>query len=163
MFLKERRDGTIKGQASYGSSKSDATSPTVSNAALLIMSTIDNLEGRDMVIVDVHWAFLKTAMDEEVYMCIRGRLAELMVQTAPEIYQKYITVNSDNMPLIFVKLQNSLCGCLRSALLFYLKLVEYLESNGFNMNTYDPCMADTIINEKQFTITWHVACGTWTT
>jgi hypothetical protein len=43
-----------------------------------------------------------------------------------------------------------------SALLFYLKFVEDLESNEFTINPYDPCVANKIVNNKQFTITWHV-------
>jgi hypothetical protein len=61
-------------------------------------------------------------------MCIRGRLSELMVKTLPDIYRKYITVDSDNKPIIYLKLQKALYRCLRSALLFYLvKFVEDLE------------------------------------
>jgi hypothetical protein len=67
MFLKEKRDGTTKGRAcadgrkqQEGSTKSDATSPTVSLEAVLITSTIDTFEGRDIAIVDVPGAFLTT-------------------------------------------------------------------------------------------------------
>jgi hypothetical protein len=101
-------------------------------------------------------AFLTANMDEEVYMFMMGCLAELMVQTAPEIYRKYITVGSDNKPILYVKLQKALYGCLRSALLFYLKLVEDLESGWFEINPYDPCVANKIVNKKKITITWHV-------
>jgi hypothetical protein len=31
-----------------------------------------------------------------------------------------------------------------------------LEVNGFTLNPYDPCVANKMVNEKQFTITWHV-------
>jgi hypothetical protein len=89
-------------------------------------------------------------------MCIRGRLAELMDQMAPEIYRTYITVGRANKPILYVKLQNGFYGCLRRALLFYLKLVEYLESDGFKVNPYNPCVATKIVNDKQFKITWQV-------
>jgi hypothetical protein len=49
-----------------------------------------------------------------------------------------------------------LYGCLRSALFFYLKLLGDLEANGFVINPYDPCVANKMVNAKQFTITWHV-------
>jgi hypothetical protein len=163
MFLKEKRDGTIKGRAcadgrqqQEGSTKSDAMSPTVSFEAVLITYTIDAFEGRYVAIVDVPGAFLTADMDEEVYMCIRGLLAELMVQTSPGIYWKYITASSDNTPILYLKLQKALYGCLRSALLFYLKLVEDLESDGFKINSYDPYVANKVVNNKQFTITWHM-------
>jgi hypothetical protein len=85
-------------------------------------------------------------MDEEVIMLLRGRLAELMVKTAPNIYRKYITVDANNQPVIYVKLQKALYGCLRSALLFYLKFVGDIESQGFALNPYDPCVANKVIN-----------------
>jgi hypothetical protein len=163
MFLKEKRDGKIQGRACADgrkqrerSKKYDATSPTVSLESVLITSTIDAFEGRDVAIVDVHGAFLTADMYEEVIICIRGRLAELMVKTAPEIYRKYIYVGNDNMPVLYVKFIKALYGCLRSALLFYLKLVENLEWHGFKINLYDPCVANMMVNEKQFTITWQV-------
>jgi hypothetical protein len=80
-------------------------------------------------------------MDEEVFICIRGKLAELMVKTAPKIYIKYIYAGPDTKPVLHVKLQQALYGCLRSALLFYLKLLKDLERNGFEMNPYEPFVA----------------------
>jgi hypothetical protein len=163
VFLKEKRDGSIKGRACAngrkqreGSTKSDATSPTVALESVLITATIDAFEKREVAIVDVPGAYLMADMDEEVFMCLRGRLAELMVKTAPEIYQKYIYVGSDNKPVLYVKLQKALYGCLRSALLFYLKLLKDLEDRVFKLNPCGPCVANKVINGKQFTITWHV-------
>jgi hypothetical protein len=65
-------------------------------------------------------------------------------------------VGSDNKPVLHVKLQKALYGCLRSALLFYKKLLRDLEDLGFVVNPYDSCVANTTINGKKFTITWHV-------
>jgi hypothetical protein len=104
---------------------------------VLITATVDAFERREVVIVDVPGAYLTADMDEEVFMCLRGRLAELMVKTAREIYRKYIYVGSANKPVLYVKLQKALYGCLRSALLFYQKLLKDLEDNGFELNPYD--------------------------
>jgi hypothetical protein len=79
-----------------------------------------------------------------------------MVKTAPNIYRKYITVDAKDQPVLYVKLQKALYGCLRSALLFYLKFVGDIESQGFTINPYDPCIANKVINGKQFTVVWHV-------
>jgi hypothetical protein len=78
-----------------------------------------------------------------------------MVKAAPNIYRKFITLNANNQPILYVKLQKALYGCLRSALLFYEKIVGDLKSQGFEINPYDPCMADKIIKGEQFTMTWH--------
>jgi hypothetical protein len=126
MFLKEKRDGTIKGRACADGRKQRETavpgaetSPTVAVESVMITATIDAHEGRDVAVVDVPGAFLLADMDEYVLMTIKGRLAELMVKAAPNIYRKYITLDANNQPILYVKLQNALYGCLRSALLFY--------------------------------------------
>jgi hypothetical protein len=112
MFLKEKRDGTIKGRTCAdgrkqceGSTKSDATSPTVALESVLVTATIDVFERRDVAIVEVPGAFLAAAMDEEMIMCLRGRLAELMVKTAPNIYRKFISIDNKGNSILYVKLQ----------------------------------------------------------
>ena len=63
-------------------------------------------------------------------MVLKGRLAELMVLVAPNIYRKYITVDKRNTPIMYVKILKEF-GLLKSALLFFQKLVRDLEGNGF--------------------------------
>jgi hypothetical protein len=95
-------------------------------------------------------------MKEEVIMTIHGRLAELMVKAASNIYRKYNTIDANKQPILYVKLQKALYWCLRSALLFYEKLVGDLRSQGFELNPYGPCVANKTIAGNQFTLTWHV-------
>jgi hypothetical protein len=123
---------------------------------VLITATIKGFERRDVAIVDVPGSFLTADMDKEVTMCLRGRLAELMVKTAPNIYRKFISLDNEDNSILYVKLQKALYGCLRSALLFYLKLVKDLEMEGYELNPYDPCVANKIVAGTQFTVTWHV-------
>jgi hypothetical protein len=122
---------------------------------VLITATIESFEG-GVAVVDVPGALLSADVDEEVITTIRGRLAELMVKTAPKICRKYITLNANNKPVVCVKLQKATYGCLRSALLFYLKLAQDLESKDFEINPYDQCVANKMIYGKQFSVTWHV-------
>jgi hypothetical protein len=163
MFLKEKKDGSVKGRSCADGRKQrdsdvpmDATSPTVELELVLINATTDAFEGRNFAIIDVPGAFLSANMDKEVIMTIRGRLAELMAKAAPNIYIKYITIDANNQPILYVKLQKALYGCIRSALLFYQKLVGDLKSQGFELNPYDPCVANKMINGKRFTLTWNV-------
>ena len=79
MFLKEKRDGSIKGRACTDgrkqcetSTKSEATSPTVALESVLFTATIDAHEGRDVAIADIPGAFLTADMDEAVRMILRG-------------------------------------------------------------------------------------------
>ena len=59
-------------------------------------------------------------------------------------------------PVLYVRLQKAIYGCLKSTLLFYEKLVGDLEAYGFKINPYDPCVANNMIGGKQLTVCWHV-------
>ena len=58
--------------------------------------------------------------------------------------------------MIYVKMSKALYGMLESALWFYKKLKKDMEAYGFIINPYDPCVANSMINGKQMTVTWHV-------
>ena len=58
--------------------------------------------------------------------------------------------------MLYVKLLKAIYGLLRSALLFYNKLSGNLISQGFELNPYDPCVANKMVNGSQFTVLWHV-------
>ena len=45
---------------------------------------------------------------------------------------------------------------LRAALLFYKRFRSDLKDMGFEVNPYDPCVANKIVNGKQMTIYWHM-------
>jgi hypothetical protein len=113
-------------------------------------------ERRDVGCYDIPGAFIHADSDEDITMVLKGRLAKLMVQVAPNLYRKYILVDKRNTPILYVKIQKALYGLLRSALLFYQKLVGDLESDGFVLNPYDPCVANKEINGMQMTVCWHV-------
>ena len=101
-------------------------------------------------------SFLHDDLDEDITMVLKGRLAELMVQVAPNLYRKYISMDRKGMAILYMKMQKAMYGLLRSALLFYRKLVEDLVINGFKLNPYDSCVANKTVNGKQMTVCWHV-------
>ncbi len=76
---------------------------------------------------DIPGVFLHTDLDKDITMILKWRLAELMVQVAPNLYRKYISVNRRATAILYVKMQKVIYGLLRSALLFYMKLVADLE------------------------------------
>ena len=163
MFLKEKRDMSVKarmcadGRKQRGDwTKQETTSPTVSTEAVFITAVIDAHEERDVACFDIPGAFLHADSDEDITMILKGRLAELMVKVAPNLYRKYISVDAKGSAILYVKMQKAIYGLLRSALLFYTKLVSDLESNGFKLNPYDPCVANKMIDGTQMTVCWHV-------
>ena len=163
LFLTKKRCGRIKSrfcadgsvQRKY-TAKEDATSPTVITDSIFITGAIEAHEGREVMVMDLPGAFLHADNDEETYMLLKGQLAELMAKIEPSLYRPYIFTNSKGESMLYVRMQKALYGMLRSALLFYLKLVEDLRKYGFKLNPYDPCVANATINGSQMTVTWHV-------
>eukprot|EP00956_Cyclotella_meneghiniana_P028301 scaffold65295_cov71-Cyclotella_meneghiniana.AAC.14 len=163
IFLTEKRCGRVKTRACVNGNpqreyipKENAASPTVMNDSVMITSAIDAHENRHVVTLDIPGAFLHADLDEEVIMLLRGQLAELMVKIDPQLYGPYLTKNKKGESILYVKMLKAMYGLLRSALLFYLKLVKDLTDFGFTMNPYDPCVANKMVNGKQLTVAWHV-------
>ena len=77
------------------------------------------------------------------------------MKVAPEIYRNYVVLER-GQSVLYVELQKALYGMLKSALLFYRKLRKDLESVGFVVNPYDPCVANFQQNGSQLTVVWHV-------
>ena len=95
LFLKEKRTGDVKGRARINGapqrayiSKEEATLPTVSTESTFITATIAAAEKRKVRCYDVPSAFVNTDVDEDVIMVLKGYLADMMVQIAPETYRK---------------------------------------------------------------------------
>jgi hypothetical protein len=138
IFLKEKRDQSVKAQICVDEqgqqgdwSKQDTTSPTVLTKSVFITTVINVHKGRDLTCFDIPGAFLHADSDEDIIMILKGRLAKLMVQVAPNLYRKYISVDRKRKAILYMKMQKAIYGLLRSALLFYKKLVSDLESSGF--------------------------------
>ncbi len=45
---------------------------------------------------------------------------------------------------------------MKSALLFYRKLIKELKEMGFEINPYNPCAANKVVNGTHITVRWHV-------
>ena len=118
--------------------KSNAASPTVSTDGFLINCAIYGYENRDVAVADIPGAFLNTDNPDYVLMCLIGKLAEMMVRVDPKLYRKYVLTSAKGEPILYVKLNKALYGWLKSALLFYKKLVGELEYMGFKLNPYNP-------------------------
>jgi hypothetical protein len=68
--------------------KQDTTSPTVATELAFITAVIDAHKGHNVACFDIPGAFLHTDIYEDITMVLKGRLAELMVQVAPNLYRK---------------------------------------------------------------------------
>ena len=125
MFLKEKRDGTIKARGCANgrsqheyTTKAETSSPTVSLEAMMMSCAIDAKEGRHVAVIDIPRAFPHADMEDDIHMLLEGTIAELIVKLDPTLYRKYIWENKQGKPMLYVKLRKALYGTLQAALLF---------------------------------------------
>jgi hypothetical protein len=158
MFVKRKRNNVLKSRFVANGSMQirslaaiDPSSPTVSTEALFISAAIDAMEQRQMATVDVEGAYLHCKMVGEVFMRIDKVIADIMLQIDPT-YDKYRLPDGS----IVVILEKALYGCIESAKLFYENISKVLLDFGFTKNSYDLCVFNKEMYEKQCTVVIHV-------
>ncbi|KAI2512474.1 Reverse transcriptase (RNA-dependent DNA polymerase) [Fragilaria crotonensis] len=167
IFLVEKRDGTIKGRTCANGStqreymdREEAASPTAMTESIIITGVIDAKQCRDIMTADIPNAFVQTDIDkkeigERIIMKIRGPLVDMLLELSYETYAPYVVYEGSNK-VLYVAMEKALYGMLQSSLLYYKKFRKDIESIGFVVNPYDPCVANRTVNGKQHTVTWHV-------
>ena len=110
--------------------------------------------------MDIPNAFVQTAVpqgkiDEKIIMKLRGALVDMLIDIRPGKYEEFI-VYERNQKVLYVKMLKALYGMLKASILYYKKFRTDIESIGYLVNPVDACVANTIINGKQHTLTWHV-------
>ena len=167
IFLVEKRDGQIKGRTvANGNSqrpytaKVDTASPTVLTESIMLTAVIEAKEERDVMTADIPNAFVQTDVDakqpgERIIMKIKGVLVDMLVALDPDLYGPNVTIEHGEKVLYVVVLK-AIYGMLQSSLLYYKKFRADIESIGFVVNPYDPCVANRVVNDQQHTLTWHV-------
>ena len=96
MFLKQKRDASIKGRGCTDGrkqrdwmTKEHTASPTVANQALTLSCMIDVKEGRDVATADIPGAFLQTKYNKgDTHIRIDGPMLDLLTQIYPSLYRK---------------------------------------------------------------------------
>jgi hypothetical protein len=167
MFLKEKRDGSLKGGRTVAGgnkqrdyiSKEDSSSPTVATEAVLLSCIVDAKEGRDAAVIDIPNVFIQMRVEDEGDMAIiniRGVCVDILVQIAHGVYKSYIMTDKKGTKQLLVQCQNALYGTMVASLLYYHKFTKSLTSVGFEINPYDPCVANKIVDGTQMTICFHV-------
>jgi hypothetical protein len=165
IFLVQKDDGRIKARTCANGSiqrdyinKEEASSPTALTEAIMMTAAIKADENRNVMTADISNAFVQTEMDnksERIMMKIKGPLAEMLVKIEPEVYGEFL-IEEDNQKVIYVQVLKALYGMLQASLLFYKKLRKDLEDIGFEVNPYDPCVANRVVKGNKHTVRWHV-------
>jgi hypothetical protein len=160
-LIKEKRDGKLKGRTCADGrsqrslyTKEETSSPTVSTDALMMSMVIDAKEKRDVATADVVGAYLNADMPDFVVLKLVGSAVDIMCMVNPK-YKKFVT-HENGKRVLYLQLLKALYGCVQSALLWYDLFTNTLKDDGFELNPYDACVANKIVNGKQCTIVWYV-------
>ena len=160
-LIKEKRDGTIKGctcvdgrsQRSY-ISKEKAASPTCSIDALMISLVIAAYKNRKLATCDVTGVYLHADMDDFVVIKIQKQIVDILCAKNPS-YDEFVIMENGKKTL-YMQLLKALYSCIKLALRSYDVFTGTLVKMGFELNPYDNCVANKMINGKQCTIIWWV-------
>ena len=116
----------------------------------------DVKEGRYVVTADIAGAFLRAIMDEFTLVKIDGEMVDYLVRANPSKFSKFVSMQNGEKT-IYLRLKRALYGCRRSSLLWYNLFTDTLVNKmGFELNPYDTCVANKMVNRKQLTILWYV-------
>ena len=122
------------------------------------MSTlvIDAMDNSDVAIFDVPGAFLQTEMPKgkNVILVIRDEFADILCEVNSE-YKEHVRVRNGRN-VLYVQILWAIYWCIESAMLWYNLYTDTLKDMGFKVNPYDYCVANKMINNKQYTIVFHV-------
>ena len=114
-------------------------------------------EERRVITLDIPNAFIQTHVEdkeERIILILEGLAVELLCQIEPA-YIPYVTIER-GQKVLYLECTNVIYGTLKAALLFYTSFKKRMEAVGFEINPYDRCTANKIVNGKQMTIVWHV-------
>ena len=139
--------------------KYQTSSPTIFNEAIFLTLTVDAKEFRDVGTCDIPGVFIQTDMPEgadKVHIKIDGAMVELLAKINPQLYRKYIILSKKGKPVLYGEARKAIYDTLNTSLLFYKKLVKSLQDWVFELNPYEWCCANKIIDNKQCTTVWHV-------
>ena len=88
-------------------------------------------------------------------MEIERNMVEFMVQADPEKHRKHVHIENGE-ELLYLQILKALYGCMRSGFLWYNLFSETFQSHGFELNSYDSCVASKIVNGKK--MYHHMVC-----
>jgi hypothetical protein len=168
IFVEQKKSGADKARLVIDGSqqrdhitKEEASSPTAFTESVILTSIVDAKEGRDVATVDIPNAFAQTVImdshkDYRVIARLRGKLVEILVDIAPEVYGPYVRENKKGEKVLLVQCMNALYGTMVASLLFYKNFVTSLKKEGFVLNPYDACVANKTVNGEVLTVCFHV-------
>jgi hypothetical protein len=126
------------------------SSSIVATEAILLSCIINAKKERDVTVINIPNAFIQIRVEDEEDMAII-KIRGVLVQIAHNVYKSYVTTDKKGMKQLLVQCKNALYGTMVARLLYYCKFTMSL-SVRFEINPYDPCVANKTVDGMQMTI-----------
>ena len=107
-----------------------------------------------MAFIDIPNAFIQTHVEEKKDMAIiklRGVMVDIISKIS-SYYKVYVTRDKRGVNQLLLRCQNALHGTMVACLLYYCKFTNSLTIIGFEINLYDPCVVNKMIDSSHMTI-----------
>ena len=134
--------------------KDDVTSPAIHLESLILSMIIDGHERRDVATCDIAGSFLIPDIDSFTVIKLDGDMVDILCDV-DNSYKTYVTYEYGKK-VLYIRFLKSLYGIMQAALLWYRTFAKRLKVDRFEINKYDPCVANKIVKGKQYTVCWHV-------
>ena len=115
---------------------------------------VEAQEGRQIITLDIPNIFIQTYLentDKRIILILRGAAAEILLGLVPEVYEEFVEIIK-NKKVLYLECINIIYGTIKTVLLFYNKFRKNIESQDFEINLYDRCVANKIVNGNQMTV-----------
>ena len=89
--------------------------------------------------VEIPNSFIQTHVQHKKYMAIiniRGVMLNILIETAPDIYETYVTTYLKRVKQLVLQFQNSIYRTMMESMLYYQKFSKSLELKGYEFNLY---------------------------
>ena len=80
----------------------------------------------------------------------------LLEEIDPEYYKYFIYTDKLGSKCMYAESKKAIYGTLEASIIFWGGFSKSLEELGYQINEYDCCVMNKIIDNKQCTILWHV-------
>ena len=94
--------------------------------------------------------------DPRVIMRLVGISVKTLLKIAPDLNKQFVPADSKGRKVLYLSVTKAIYGMIQSPMLWYQKFVADIESIGFKLNPYDPCVANKKVDGGWLTIVWHV-------
>ena len=113
-------------------------------------------EKRATAVFDVPGAYFHADIPDGKFTLLKitGQFVDIVCEVNPEFKQDVRYENGKKV--LYVRILKAIYGMIESALLWYELYVTVLLDEGYELNQYDKCVANRIVNGKQCTIGWYV-------